>query len=158
MSTEKIVDFNTLDNSMQELVKECIAVREMAYAPYSKFKVGAALRCEDGSITTGCNVENAAYPLAICAERVAIGKAISEGKRKFTAIAVAADIIHGSKNASPCGMCRQMMTEFGDMPVLLTSPDRMKIQSTSVVELLPFSFGFENIKNGIQFPINHNIE
>lgn len=156
MNAEKIVDFMILDNCMQELIEESVKIREMAYAPYSKFKVGAALRCEDGSIATGCNVENAAYSLAICAERVAMGKAISEGKRKFTAIAVAADLIHGKKNTSPCGMCRQMMVEFGDMPVYLTSPDMMTIQSTSVVELLPFSFGFENIKNGIQFPLNHN--
>lgn len=141
---------------MQELIRESVAVREMAYAPYSKYKVGAALRCEDGSIATGCNVENAAYSVAICAERVAIGKAISEGKRKFTAIAVAAEKIYGSKNASPCGMCRQMMTEFGDMPVLLTSPDMAKIQATTLLELLPFSFGFENVKNGIQFPTIYN--
>ncbi|XP_033219671.1 cytidine deaminase-like [Belonocnema kinseyi] len=150
MSEEKILDFKTLDVDIQELITESVAAREMAYAPYSKFKVGAALRCEDGSISTGCNVENAAYPISICAERVAISKAVSEGKRKFSAISVAAEPAHGSNYTSPCGMCRQMIAEFGDIPVFLTRPDMTKIQTTSLREILPFSFALKTPENGVQ--------
>ena len=131
------------------MIKKGVAVREMAYAPYSKFKVGAAIRCEDGTISTGCNVENAAYPISICAERVAITKAVSEGKRKFTAIAVVAEKAHRLNFTSPCGMCRQMIAEFGDIPIFLTGPDMTEIQETTLGELLPFSFGFEVAKNGL---------
>ncbi len=82
-----------------------------AYAPYSKFKVGAALLCKDGSVVTGCNVENASYGLTMCAERVAIGRAVAEGKRAFVAIAVVA-LGKNGKNVRPCGACRQVMVEF----------------------------------------------
>ena len=84
------------------------AAREQAYAPYSNFKVGAALLCEDGTVYTGCNVENAAYSPTLCAERVAFGKAISEGKRAFSAIAV----VGNTAPCTPCGVCRQVMAEF----------------------------------------------
>ena len=100
------------------------AVRAHAWAPFSKFAVGAALRHRDGRIVTGCNVENATYGLTICAERVAVFKAISEGMRpdEFTAVAVVADT---DEPTPPCGACRQILWEFcGDVPVILATPDR----------------------------------
>ena len=92
----------------QRLIDIALAARDTAYAPYSKFRVGAALLSVDGTIFTGCNVENASYGLCICAERTAICKAVSAGHQKFTAIAVAAAPL-----ASPCGACRQFLVEFG---------------------------------------------
>ena len=93
------------------------AVREHAHAPFSHFKVGAALETEDGQIVTGCNVENATYGLTICAERVAVWKAISEGHRRFRRVAVVADT---KEPTPPCGACRQILWEFGgDLEVIL---------------------------------------
>lgn len=94
----------TLDE-FRELQRRAVAAKESAYCPYSKFRVGAVLLGADGSYTTGGNVENASYPVTTCAERVAIGKAVTEGVRTFRAVAVATDI---SPPASPCGMCRQL--------------------------------------------------
>src|SRR5579864_9086184 len=104
---------------MNELVEAALAAREHAHAPFSKFKVGAALEDEDGRIFTGCNVENATYGLTICAERVAVFKAISEGVRKFKRIAVAADT---EVLTPPCGACRQILWEFcGDAELTLVN-------------------------------------
>lgn len=111
----------------------------MAYTPYSNFKVGAALRCNDGTIIRGCNIENSSFSATICAERTAISKAISDGKLKFQAIAVAADMIN-NLITSPCGVCRQTLAEFGDMSVYLTDPTMTKIVQTSVNDLLPLAF------------------
>ena len=94
----------------EPLIEAALKVREHAYAPYSEFAVGAAVLTEDGNIFVGCNVENAAYGLAICAERNAIASAIAAGKRKFVAVAIAA-----SPLASPCGACRQFIFEFRDV-------------------------------------------
>jgi cytidine deaminase len=100
------------------LLEHARAARDHAHAPYSKFKVGAALLDEDGQIFTGCNIENASYGLTICAERVALFKAISEGSRRFVRIAVAADT---SVLTPPCGACRQLLWEFcGDIEIVLT--------------------------------------
>ena len=103
----------------KKLIKSAISARENAHAPYSNFKVGAALLSESGEIITGCNVENATYGLTICAERTAIFKAISEGKHKFEKIAVVAD----TENLTPpCGACRQIIWEFcGDVEVILAN-------------------------------------
>ena len=102
-----------------KLVTAARAAREYAYAPYSNFKVGAALRAKSGRVYTGCNVENATYGLTVCAERVAIFKAISEGERGFDAIAVCADT---ETPTPPCGACRQLIWEFcGDVPVILSN-------------------------------------
>src|SRR5689334_20234481 len=91
----------------EQLVQAAVAAARLAYAPYSNYPVGAALQSADGTIFTGCNVENAAYPAGICAERTALVKAVSEGHQQFTALAVA------TKNSgSPCGICRQMLNEF----------------------------------------------
>lgn len=127
----------------KDLMDAAALAREMAYCPYSCFSVGAALLCSDGSIVTGCNVENAAF-LSLCAERNAISKAVSEGKRKFKAIAVA-----GGKQGEtaeycpPCGACRQVMAEFCEPDlfeiILYDSEDTCKVFSLS--ELLPESFG-----------------
>ena len=103
----------------EQLVKAAFAARENAFAPYSKFKVGAALLTPEGRIHSGCNVENATYGLTVCAERVALWKAISEGERKFSAVAVA---VESDRPASPCGACRQLLWEFcGDIDVFLAN-------------------------------------
>jgi cytidine deaminase len=111
--------------------------RRRAYAPYSNYPVGAALRTSSGRVFTGVNVENAAYPNGICAERVAIFKAISEGEREFDAIAVVTP-----SGGTPCGGCRQVMAEFGlDTVVLIGDPDGRLIDETTVAKLLPGAFG-----------------
>jgi cytidine deaminase len=105
---------------MSTLIEAALQARENAHAPFSNFRVGAALQDENGRIFTGCNVENATYGLTICAERVAVFKAISEGARKFTAIAVAADT---DVLTPPCGACRQILWEFcGDVDLTLVNP------------------------------------
>lgn len=103
----------------QALIEAALAARLHAHAPYSNFLVGAAIEAEDGRIFTGCNVENATYGLTVCAERVAVFKAISEGVRKFKAIAVSAD---SERLTPPCGACRQILWEFlGDVPLTLVN-------------------------------------
>src|SRR3954452_10387236 len=119
------------------LVAAALAVRENAFARYSNFKVGAAIEDADGHIHTGCNVENATYGLTICAERVAVFKAISEGARKFTRVAVAADT---DTLTPPCGACRQILWEFcGDVEIALVNP-RGKIETYRLKELFPKPF------------------
>ncbi|WP_238381246.1 cytidine deaminase [Mariniblastus fucicola] len=123
------------------LIEQAIAAREKAYAPYSNFKVGAALLLADGeTIVTGCNVENASYGLAICAERNAICAAVATGHQDFLAVVVAA-----SPLASPCGACRQFIVEFGkDIDVVSVDPnDTSKRLRWTSDELIPDSFEFE---------------
>ena len=123
------------------LIESAIAARERAYAPYSNFKVGAALLLSDGkTIITGCNVENSSYGLAICAERNAICAAVAEGKQKFSAIVVAATPL-----ASPCGACRQFIVEFGkDIDVIsVDANDTSKILRWTSDQLIPDSFELE---------------
>src|SRR5262245_17808179 len=104
---------------MPDLLELARAARLNAFAPYSHFAVGAALLADDGRVFTGCNIENATYGLTVCAERVAVFKAVSEGARKFTGIAV---ITGADTLTSPCGACRQILWEFaGNIPVLLTN-------------------------------------
>jgi len=115
-------------------------VRGNAYAPYSRFPVGAALLAADGRVFTGCNVENASYGLANCAERVAIGKAVSEGAREFAAIAVIGP--EDAQPCAPCGACRQVLYEFGpDLPVIFPVAEGDGFQVRSMGELLPGAFG-----------------
>lgn len=104
------------------LVRAAMEAKERAYAPYSKFRVGAALLAKDGTIYTGCNIENAGYSPTNCAERTAIFKAVSEGKREFSAIAINGD---GADYLYPCGVCRQVMAEFctPDFKVLVSNKD-----------------------------------
>lgn len=107
-----------------------------AYAPYSKFPVGAALLAADGRVFTGCNVENASFGLTMCAERVAIGKAISEGVRHFTAVAIVAEKL---KPCPPCGACRQVLAEFGPHLLVLLDQGSEPLE-LKMTEVLPFGF------------------
>jgi cytidine deaminase len=119
------------------LVAAALAAREHAFAPYSKFKVGAAVEGADGRIYTGCNVENATYGLTMCAERVAVLKAISEGARGFQRVAVAADT---EELTPPCGACRQILWEFcGDVEIAMANP-RGKVEIYRLKDLLPRPF------------------
>jgi cytidine deaminase len=120
-----------------QLVEAALSVRENAHAPFSKFKVGAAVQDESGRIFTGCNVENATYGLTVCAERVAIFKAISEGARKFTRVAVVADT---DLLTPPCGACRQILWEFcGDVELVLGNL-RGQSETLRLGELFPRAF------------------
>ncbi|MFZ9936647.1 MAG: cytidine deaminase [Luteolibacter sp.] len=116
----------------ESLLAEAWRVRDRAYAPYSEFAVGAALRATDGRVFTGCNVENLSYGLTMCAERVALASAIAAGAREFTALAVVADT---KVPISPCGACRQVMAEFHVPRVILASHDERL--DFSLAELLP---------------------
>lgn len=122
----------------RELMELAMQARKRAYTPYSNFKVGAAVLTKDGRIFSGCNIENAAYSPANCAERTAIFKAVSEGALEFAALAVVADTV---KPVTPCGVCRQVMAEFFDpaTPVYLGNL-RGAIRKTTLVELLPGAF------------------
>ena len=120
-----------------ELKNAAMNMLDMAYCPYSHFPVGAALECEDGTVYTGCNVENGAYSGCICAERTAIVKAVSEGKRRFRRIAVAAKT---TDYCTPCGECRQVMNEFSpDMEVICMN-EAGEDRTLRLKELLPFGF------------------
>jgi cytidine deaminase len=121
----------------RKLIAKALAARRHAHAPYSKFRVGAALLTKSGKVYTGVNVENASYGLTNCAERVAVGKAVSEGHRQFRAIAVAAP----SAALSPCGACRQVLAEFGDCVVIcVDSRNTKRVRINLLSELLPHSF------------------
>jgi cytidine deaminase len=121
----------------QQLLEAACAVRENAHAAFSNFKVGAALETADGHIITGCNVENATFGLSICAERVALFKAISEGFRAFARIAIVADT---PQPTPPCGACRQILWEFGgDLEVILGNLEGAKARHY-LRELLPYPF------------------
>lgn len=154
------IEFNTLFEKVKE-------ARSKAYVPYSHFRVGAVLLSKDGQYVTGCNVENASYPAGICAERTALVKAVSEGITSFKGVAVITD----EKEAvcSPCGVCRQMLREFAtpskdeedvdgsglkngkDFMVIMFTADGEKVKILSLKQLLPDSFGPENL--GIE-PVN----
>jgi cytidine deaminase len=126
----------------KELVRMAAQAREKAYAPYSSYQVGAALLTRSGKYFTGCNVENAAYPDSLCAERVAVVKAVSEGEREFAAIAVVT-----SNGGTPCGSCRQVLAEFGmDIRVLIANAEGEICQECTLSELLPGAFTPESIK------------
>lgn len=128
-------------DKIMKLMVEATKQMEQAYAPYSQYTVGAALLDSEGNIFSGCNIENASYPAGICAERVAISKAISEGSREFEAIAIAGGLRGDiSKACPPCGICRQVLSELcpPDMPVILVKSDGYECHALS--ELLPFSF------------------
>jgi cytidine deaminase len=132
-----------MENTKEELVGAAQDVREKAYAPYSKFKVGAALRTKSGKIFTGCNVESASYGLTVCAERVAIWKAVSEGEHEFTEIAVVADT---QELTPPCGVCRQIIWEFcHDIPVILANL-KDNTETVMMSELLPRAFDTKFLK------------
>jgi cytidine deaminase len=126
----------------QKLIDAAVQARQWAYAPYSNYAVGAALLTASGRTYDGVNVENAAYPTTMCAERVAVFKAVSEGEREFEAIAVVT-----SNGGTPCGSCRQVLAEFGlDTVVLIATADGVLVQETSVRELLPGAFTPKDLK------------
>lgn len=127
----------------EALIDLANTARQRAYAPYSHYPVGASLRTKTGRIYTGVNVENAAYPQTMCAERVAIFKAVSEGEKEFEVITVVTN-----NGGSPCGGCRQVMAEFGlDTIVLLADGTGKLIKETTVKELLPDAFTSDHLKS-----------
>lgn len=131
-----------LSNEMQEkLIAAALEARKWAYAPYSGYRVGAALLTTSGKIYDGVNVENAVYPQTICAERVAIFKAVSEGEKEFEAIVVVT-----ANGGAPCGACRQVMVEFSrDMQVFIVNGEGQTLYVTTASELLPMAFGAEDL-------------
>ncbi len=127
----------------KELIEAATAVRENAYAPFSSFKVGSAIETDDGEIIDGCNVESASYGLTVCAERVAIWKAISQGKHRIKHIAVVADT---EELTPPCGVCRQIIWEFGgDIPVTMANL-KGKTETVQMKDLLPRAFDTKFLK------------
>lgn len=128
----------------RELVRRAVAAKEFSYSPYSHFRVGAALLTESGKIYTGCNIENAAYTPTNCAERTAVFKAVSEGERKFAAIAVAGD---AQDYTAPCGVCRQVLLEFCDTEfwVLMVGKGE-DYKKMSLGELLPEAFSRRDLE------------
>ncbi len=125
-----------------KLVAAARVARENAYAPYSKYRVGAAAMAKSGKVYTGCNIENAAYPSGLCAERVAIFKAVSEGEREIAAIAVVT-----SNLGSPCGACRQVLSEFAadDAMIVLAQARGNRRKKFSMKQILPDRFGPEHL-------------
>ncbi len=152
---KKYTSFDVGENLIKELIEAAMECRKNAYAPYSHFKVGAALLSAKGLMYTGCNVENASYGATICAERNAVSSAVAAGQREFVAIAIVggpdvsdadpaavSDTSDGESWAYPCGMCRQVLSEFGsgDMKVIVAiSPDEYKVFTLG--ELIPHGFG-----------------
>ncbi|HUS13411.1 MAG TPA: cytidine deaminase [Chloroflexia bacterium] len=138
-------DRTQLSVADQELLAAAETARETAYARYSGFQVGAALRCTDGRVFVGCNIENASYGLTICAERVAVFSAVAAGAHSFRAVAVVAGQ-PGAAPATPCGACRQVLAEFGpSFRVLLAAPGAGEpVLVTSVNDLLPGAFSLES--------------
>jgi cytidine deaminase len=132
------------DDVRHALIQSALEARRWAYAPYSNYTVGAALLTASGCIYDGVNIENAAYPTTICAERVAVFKAVSEGERNFQAIAVV------TKNGgSPCGSCRQVLAEFGlDTMVLIADEQGDLIQELTLADLLPQAFTPQQLRDG----------
>ena len=129
------------EEERHSLIDLAVEARRQAYAPYSNYPVGAALRTKSGTVFTGVNVENAAYPTTICAERTAVFKAVSEGEREFEVIAVVT-----ANGGSPCGSCRQVLAEFGlDTIVLIADEKGELLQETTVNDLLPGAFTPEHL-------------
>ena len=129
------------EQEIKNLIDHAIVAREKTNSPYSRFGVGAALLCEDGIIYEGCNIENASYGLTNCAERTAIFKAVSEGHTKFKALAVVADT---EGPCSPCGACRQVISEF-DIPQIILANLKGNYRVLDLDELLPFRFGADSL-------------
>ncbi|MBE6694443.1 MAG: cytidine deaminase [Ruminococcaceae bacterium] len=131
----------------RDLMLIAVEARKNSYSPYSNYRVGAALLGKSGKVYTGCNVENAAYTPTNCAERTAVFKAVSEGEREFTAIAVVGGLgDEPSAFCAPCGVCRQVLSEFcgGDLRVIMGNPDNIKVARLD--EILPYSFGQKDLK------------
>ena len=126
----------------EELKAKAVSMLDRAYAPYSHFPVGAALECEDGTVFTGCNVENAAYPAGICAERNAMFHAVAEGRTRFRRIVIAG---RSRDFCVPCGVCRQVMREFSTDLEIICLNNHGEEQVFTLAELLPHGFGPEHL-------------
>ena len=142
---------NLTEDEIKELIKDAFDAREMAYTPYSNFKVGAALLTSNKKIYKGCNIENASFSPTICAERTAIFKAVSEGNRDFCAISIVGGKVNDTNfnYSPPCGVCRQVMVEFCDiekfMIIIAKSIDEYKIYTLK--DLLPISFSNKELES-----------
>ena len=130
------------NSRVQELIDKAIEARKQTYSPYSRYGVGAAVLTRSGKIYTGCNVENAVYPLSICAERVAVFKAVSSGESEIVAVAVVTE-----NGGSPCGSCRQVLREFGQEIKVYIANTEGQYSQTTVAELLPRSFSKKDIEH-----------
>lgn len=130
----------------KELIRRALEAQQKAYVPYSNFKVGAALLTEDGEVFTGCNIEIASYSPTICAERTAIFKAVSEGHKRIKAIAIVGD----SNYTYPCGVCRQVIREFGKDATIIVANSEENYREYKLDELLPYSFGPEDLEENKQ--------
>ena len=127
----------------EELKMQAVSMLERAYCPYSRFPVGAAVECEDGTVYTGCNVENAAYPAGICAERNAVFHAVAEGHTKFRRIVIAGK---SDDFCVPCGVCRQVLREFSKDMEIICLNGAGEEQTFTLDQLLPHGFGPEHLK------------
>ena len=125
------------------LIEQAMEMLEQSYAPYSRFPVGAALECEDGTVYTGCNIENASYGLTICAERTAVFKAVSEGHRRFRRIAIAS---RSENFCRPCGACRQVLYEFSPHMEVICLNRAGEADHLELCTLLPFGFGTDSME------------
>lgn len=127
---------------VKQIIRKALEAREKAYVPYSNFRVGAALLTDDDQLFTGCNIEISSYSPTLCAERTAIFKAVSEGHRKIKAIAVVGD----SNFTYPCGVCRQVIREFGKDAVIIIANSEDEYRIYKLEDLLPYSFGPEDLQ------------
>lgn len=125
----------------ERLIGQAAHARQLAYVPYSSYRVGAAVQTTSGRTFQGCNVENAAYPLSMCAERVAVFRAVCAGEREFEAIAVVTE-----NGGAPCGSCRQVLREFGDKTLVLIAGSDLNYREATVGELLPDSFSAADLE------------
>ena len=128
------------NNDLEKLLQQATEAREFSYSPYSSYKVGAALLTKTGRVYKGCNIESVAYTPSVCAERTAIFKAVSEGEREFSAIAVVT-----SNGGAPCGVCRQVMREFAPNLTVVMGDTAGNYEVLSLADLLPHSFGPEDL-------------
>ncbi|MEY8415397.1 cytidine deaminase [Tissierella praeacuta] len=129
---------------IKRLIRKALEAQKKAYVPYSNFHVGAALITEDGEIFTGCNIEISSYSPTLCAERTAIFKAVSEGHKKIKAIAIVGD----ANFTYPCGVCRQVIREFGKDAIIIIANSEDEYREYKLDELLPHSFGPEDLEDG----------
>jgi cytidine deaminase len=136
------------EQEIQELVTAAAAARAAAYVPYSGFAVGAALRSAGGRIFTGCNVENASYGLAVCAERNAVFQAVARGEREFVAVAVVTE-----NGVTPCGACRQVLAEFSPQMTVIVADTAGGRRTYCLPELLPHAFGPEHLQSAGAVPV-----
>lgn len=137
----------SLTREEQQVLEEARRVMASAYAPYSRFRVGAALETEDGRTFTGCNVENASHPVSICAERVALGSAVAEGATRFRRLAI---FTEARRPTPPCGMCRQALAEFGVGVEVHSATAGGERRSWRLSDLLPDAFGPDQVRSGAE--------